>query len=106
MFFMFVLFSLMFTLSVSMVTWISQVNGTYITGAFSPLDPKLKRRVYSNHLRLIQDNFGFVYYYEEPSGLMTPVEDAESYAYNYADTAFQELNLTLNWYTLNTWRCT
>ena len=99
-FFMFIL------TSSSMVTWISEINGTFVVGAFSPLDPKLKRRVYSNHLRLIQDNFGFVYYYEEPSGLMTPVEDEERYAYNYADTAFQELNLTMNWYTLDTWRCT
>ena len=105
---MLLIFSALITVTkaVSLVTWIGKINDTYIISSFNSLDPKLKRFVYTNSLRVIQDNFGFLYTYEEPGGLLTPVDDIDRYSYNYSDDDFIDLNLTLNWITINNWRCT
>ncbi len=94
------------TSATSLITWIGKVNGTYIVSTFNSLDPTLKRFVYTNNLRVIQDRFGFLYTYEEPGGLLTPINNMDRYSYNYADDEFMDLNLTLNWITLDNWRCT
>lgn len=91
------------THAISLITWIGKINGTYVVSTFNSLDPKLRRRVYSNGTCLIQDAFGFVYVYERTSNILRPLDDQYEYEYTYDEDDFEETELTLNWNIIEWW---
>lgn len=52
-------------LSLNIITWISFINGEYIISSFNPDNPTLDRLCFDNNLRIIEDNNGFFFKYEE-----------------------------------------